>query len=119
MSSTMVPVKLNLDLTRANLNDDSELILAIATVVIEDLPMHVEDLQTAFAQRNGEIIRLTSHTIKGLASNFQADPLIQMAEMLETEHESLSDLEIGQLVAEITLASERTIVSLKDELCIR
>lgn len=119
MRSTMVPVKLNLELTRANLNNDSELILAIATVLVEDLPVLVEDLQTAFAKSDRELIRLVSHTIKGLVSNFQAEPLMQIAEKLEIEHAVLSDLEIGQLVAELALASERTIVALKDDLCIQ
>jgi len=119
MINIMAPVRLNLELTRANLNDDSELILAIGAVMIEDLPMLVEDLQTAFAKSDWETVEFMSHTIRGLASNFQAEPLMQIAEMLETEYEDLSILEIGKLVTEITLASERTIVALKDELCIR
>ena len=119
MRSTMVPVKLNLEVTRANLSNDSELIVAIAIVLVEDLPILVEDLQAAFAKKDGELVKLLSHTIKGLASNFQAEPLMQLAESLETEHAVLSDPEIGELVEEIASTSERTIVAIKEELCIR
>ncbi len=118
MRSTMNTVTLNLEPARASLDNNAQRVLTIGTVLIEDLPMLVEDLQTAFARNDREILWLMSHTIRGLASNFQAEPLMQMAAMLETEHEDLTVLEIGQLVAEITLASERTIVALRDELFI-
>ncbi len=116
MRKTMNPVKLNLAVTRANLNHDSDLIAAIAAIVIDDLPVLVNGLRTAADGKDYELLKNLAHTIKGLASNFQAEPLMQLAQKLETEHLLLSEFEIGRLVEEIEIVCEQTIDAIQDEL---
>ncbi len=50
-------VRLNLAVTRSNLNNDSELILMIANIFVKDLPAKVLSLQSAFDRkdRNGAL----------------------------------------------------------------
>jgi HPt (histidine-containing phosphotransfer) domain-containing protein len=109
-----IPVKLNLGIARENLNNDSELIAAIAKVLIEDLPQLVAELRGSFEKNDGKHVKLIAHTIKGLASNFQAEPLMQLSEKLELEHSLLTDHEAELLISEIAQASEATINALSE-----
>ncbi len=116
MSLPTISVKLNLGIARENLNNDSDLIAAIAKVLIEDLPQLVSELRSFFEKNDGKNVQLMAHTIKGLASNFQAEPLMQLSEKLELKHKSLSDREAGLLISEIAQASEATICALIEAL---
>ena len=109
-------VRLNLAITRLNLNDDSELVLAIANIFVEDLPARVLALKSAFDRKDSQRVIHQAHTIKGLASNFQAEPLTELTQILESEYLSLTDPEREMLIAEIAIASEHTITALKVEL---
>ena len=109
-------VTLNLAVTRSNLNNDSELILMIANIFVKDLPAKVLSLQSAFDRKDSNGVILHSHTIKGLASNFQAEPLTKLTRKLELEYLSLSEPELEMLISEIAMTSEHTIGALNDEL---
>lgn len=108
-------VKLNLAVTRSNLNNDTELILAIAYIFIEDLPKMVLALRTAFDSKDSHSVIHQAHTIKGLASNFQAEPLTQLAQKLEVEYARLTDPERDLLISELSLISKQTLCAIKDE----
>jgi HPt (histidine-containing phosphotransfer) domain-containing protein len=116
MSLPTIPVKLNLGVARENLNHDSELIAEIARVVIEDLPQLVAELCRSFEENNETNVRLMAHTIKGLASNFQAEPLMHLTEKLELNLKWLTEREAGHLISGIAQASEDTIVALTEAL---
>ncbi len=109
-------VKLNLAVTRVNLNNDSELILAIANIFVEDLPGKVLALQSAFDRNDNQSVVHLAHTIRGLASNFLAEPLTLLTQKLESEYMGLSDPEREMLISEIVMTSERTISAMKVEM---
>jgi len=115
MRKMMNPVKLNLAVAQVNLNHDSDLIAAIAAVVIEDLPVLVNGLRTAADEKDRQLLKNLAHTIKGLVSNFHAEPLMQLTQKLETEFLLLSEFEIGHLVDEMAIACEQTIGALQVE----
>ena len=114
----MAPVKLDLDITRANLNDDSELIRIIATVVIEDLPSLVSELQAACVSHDRERVRLVAHSIKGLGATFHAEPLMQFAETLERGYLELAQDEMEALAGQIESVQEGTILALTDAIAV-
>jgi len=109
----MVPVKLDLNLTLANLNFDYELIRAMSAVVIEDLPSIIKSLSAAFESDDRDGIRLHAHTIKGLASNFSVEPLMRFTGTLEKDYLALSRREIGALVFEVESIQEATICAIR------
>ncbi len=113
MKDAIHPVKLNMAVTRANLNNDAELIAAIAMVVIEDLPALVSELREAARENDAKQLRLMAHTIKGLASNFHAEPLVTLSQRLEREGDRLAPEKVQELIQEIDEVSHATIAALE------
>jgi len=109
----MVPVKLDLNLTLTNLENDYDLIRALSAVVIEDLPALIRSLSEAFDSDDRDEIRLHAHTIKGLASNFSVEPLMRFTGILERDYKALSRREIGALVFEVESIQEATICAIR------
>jgi HPt (histidine-containing phosphotransfer) domain-containing protein len=102
--------------TMNNLNNDQEMMNAIAEIVIADLPPLVSNLREAAVVGDRKKVRHAAHTIKGLAGNFRAQPLVSLAAKLEAEFESLSENELIALVDEADSTTVATIQSLGKEL---
>ncbi len=99
-----------------NLNNDREMMNAIAEIVIADLPPLVSDLRQASKVGDKKKMRQAAHTIKGLAGNFRAQPLVDLAGKLETDIETLPENNILSLVDEVDFITNATIQSLGEEL---
>ncbi len=112
MNDLTAPIKMCLEDTLRILDGNAERFNAIAAVVIQDLPMLVEELVIAVAANDSNLAKQMLHSIKGIGSNFQAEPLTQLAEKLCREYDSLSYNEIGTLISEIAEASEGTVFAL-------
>lgn len=89
---------------------------SVAEIVINDLPPLVMELNAAATASDRPRVRQAAHTIKGLAANFGAQPLIDLARQLECAPlDSSSRLDVG-VVEQIGPVSELTIAALKREL---
>jgi HPt (histidine-containing phosphotransfer) domain-containing protein len=111
----MSVVTLDLEFTRANLDHDRELVRALIQIAIDDLPSLVVKLRAALSNNETERLRQLSHAIKGLASNFRAEPLTRLSGQLETTSSELQQLTVKQLVDEVSIACECTVLELFDE----
>jgi len=115
MSDPIATINLSLEQSLANLDHGYEMLLSIAEDMIEDLPILVEEIRKAIDGKDSESAVLMSFTIKGLASNFQVQSLMNLAAKMESEYSILSDLEKARLARQIAIESERTIFALRQE----
>jgi len=109
-------VRFNLSTTLTNLNGDVELLQTIARIFNEDIPAILLSLQNASARDDHNQVMHFAHTIKGMASNFHAEPLTTLARKLESNRDSLSVSERRELVFRIASVGELTIAELKKEM---
>ena len=63
---------------------DERLFGEIAQFFIEDSPGLLQDMHHGLETGNAMHVALAAHTLKGLASNFDADEVVQIALQLET-----------------------------------
>lgn len=112
----MAEITFDLEKTRRNLNGDVDLIRSVAEILIEDLPKVVANLRTAATVENEPGVRQAAHTIKGMAANFTAQPLMEFARQLECTSCGASSLDLKAAVDAIGTITERTIAALQQEL---
>jgi two-component system sensor histidine kinase/response regulator len=74
---------INLERTLVRINGDRRLLRDMARFFQEDTPALVKSLQEAVDSRDAAAAELAAHSIKGLASNFDASPLYETAEKIE------------------------------------
>ncbi len=109
----MVPVKLNFAAIETNLNHNEELIQAIVVIIVEDLPILVEELQLAKTKKDDASIRRTAHKINGLISQFKAEPLTSLTNELQSKRPIQYDANLDALFELVGDACRRTIEELK------
>lgn len=81
--------------------NDQELLREAAHQFLEDLPHYLSRIRTAFEKNDRNGVKTSTHALKGAASNFHAQALVEAAQTLEdtTKEEStpldshLEDLE--------------------------
>lgn len=94
------------------LRGDRQLLLDLITFFLEDYPQVMEDIHRAAQQRNGDALSLAAHSLKGLASNFDAHEVIEMAGAME-QHAKGGDLaSAAQLVPALEVALNRLVADL-------
>jgi HPt (histidine-containing phosphotransfer) domain-containing protein len=109
-------IRFNLSTTLTNLNGDMDLLQAIACIFHEDIPAILLALQEACARDDHNQVRHFAHIIKGMASNFHAEPLTTLARKLESNRDFLTVSERQELVFSIVSVGELTIAELKKEM---
>ncbi len=104
----------NLEAALSNLGGDQDLLFTLATMFAEDVPAEVQDIVTAYLNKNWSDVQLHAHTLKGLCATFSAEPLRGMAHELElgAKHRE-STTKLGGLVAEIQSLMQSTIYELQ------
>ena len=107
---------IDLDFTRENLDHDPELVLELIQIAIEDLPSLANQLRDALSSTETVRFRWLAHAIKGLASNFRAEPLTRLASQLEMTNAEQQKFALQQLVDELSVACESTVLALRSEL---
>lgn len=87
------------------LGGDEELLHQMATMFVDDLPLLIEQLRSAAESENAEEAARTAHSIKGLASNFDAFACIatalrveQLARMKRFEDVLVESVQLGREV---------------------
>jgi two-component system, sensor histidine kinase and response regulator len=79
---------LNLAIARQRLGGDEELLRDLANFFIEDAPRLLDDTRQALDDRDLESATRSAHSLKGLASNFEAVTAVEWAQKLETSARS-------------------------------
>lgn len=69
----------------AALDGQRELLCELATIFCEDCPVLLQELQAAVDAGDVENARLLTHSLKGLAATFYAQPTLEWASRLEQE----------------------------------
>jgi CheY-like chemotaxis protein len=62
---------------------DADLFRELADMFAEDAPKLVEALETAIAEGRGSAVQRAAHSLKGLAANFGAAPMVAVAQEVE------------------------------------
>lgn len=109
-------IRFNLSTTLTNLNGDMELLQTIACIFNEDIPAILLALQDACARDDHNQIRHFAHIIKGMASNFHAEPLTTLARKLESNDDFLTVLQRQELVFRIAGVGKLTLAELQKEM---
>jgi len=111
----MTSITLDLEFTRANLDHDCVLLKGLIQIAVEDLPVLAAELRDAAAGHDASQLHHLGHAIKGLVSNFRAEPLTGLAGQLEQATLGANGLCWPQLVDEIIDACESTTLALQAE----
>ena len=115
----MTEIKFDIEATRRNLNNDTDLIRAVAEIIVQDLPKVVAELKVGVNTQDKRKLRQAAHTIKGMASNFMAQPLMELACQLESgRFETSSQDELAAVLGLETIANQ-TLLALQRELGFR
>ncbi|MDX1927290.1 MAG: Hpt domain-containing protein [Pirellulaceae bacterium] len=112
----MTSITLDLEFTRANLDHDCVLLKGLMQIAVEDLPVLAAELRDAADGHDVGQLHHLGHAIKGLVSNFRAEPLTALAEQLEQATLGANGLCWTRLVDEVIEACENTSLALQAEL---
>ena len=74
---------INLNSARARMDDNEDLVRDLAAFFLEDAPQLAREIEQAVAEEQSETVQRAAHSLKGLAANFDAEPLIMLAMSLE------------------------------------
>jgi len=100
----------------ARLENDRELLCDLAQFYLEDGPVLLQEIQRGIEIRDFELITRSAHSLKGLASNFDAHATVAAALIIEMSGRQ-RDLEtIQQSLPELEQQSQRVIAALQEEL---
>jgi hypothetical protein len=114
MNKFSTPVTMSLESTLEALDYDASRFAAIALVVVEDLPLLVEELRLAVADGNDQLALSMLNAIKGLASNFRADPLLRLVIAFDLAYSGLSAARKESFISEIRDACDGTVRALEN-----
>jgi two-component system, sensor histidine kinase and response regulator len=78
-----VPAAVDRDRLMNRLGDDEELVMSVIRVFLDDCPKQLALIQAAFADRDGDRMRIAAHALKGAAANLSAQGLAEAASTLE------------------------------------
>jgi two-component system sensor histidine kinase/response regulator len=62
---------------------DEELLAEVAQLFLEDYPNSLREIDDALQRGDAKLLERAAHTLKGAASNFGADPVVEPALALE------------------------------------
>jgi HPt (histidine-containing phosphotransfer) domain-containing protein len=62
---------------------DQELLAEVAQLFLDDYPNNLREIEEALRISDPKLLERAAHTLKGAASNFGADPVVQPALALE------------------------------------
>lgn len=110
-------ITLDLGQARRNFGCDEALLREIATVFIEDVPMIIADLETAYARNDVSAVCRLAHSLKGLCATFGAEPARSHAQAIEHDAASNGRTAITQQrIRTLVHSLHQTIDTLRSEL---
>lgn len=111
----MTGISFDIEATMRNLNSDMDLIRSVAEIVIQDLPKVVAEMKAAATAHDERKLHQAAHAIKGMAGNFTAQPLMELARQLESGHFDTSPHEELAAVLALEKMAIRTLAALQRE----
>jgi HPt (histidine-containing phosphotransfer) domain-containing protein len=100
--------RFNLQATLARLGGDHKLLGLLIEIFVEDSPALLEQLKAAYQAGDNTQVQYAAHSLRGLASNF--DATVPTAEALEIERlaiaSQLADPRVVMILASLTLGVE-------------
>jgi HPt (histidine-containing phosphotransfer) domain-containing protein len=110
--TTQIVPCINTDIALQRLNGDTALLATLAGFFLEDAPQLLDDLHEGLRKNSLRQITESAHRLRGLASSFEAGPVMKLTAQIETltatqEYERMQDLteqldfEFARLVAKL------------------
>ena len=92
---------------------DSEIITIIAEPFMADAALRLAATERALASRERQTLQREAHTVKGLAGNFNAEPLVRIAHELEMFAEKADWSELEKLAAAMCAELQLLVLALR------
>ena len=73
----------DMEKTLETVDGDRDLLNELVRVFLEDAPKYLNNIKEGLERRDSEVVRISAHTLKGMASIFSAEPARKAAEYLE------------------------------------
>ncbi len=106
---------IDLDKALPRFGDDKEFFLEMLAEFIQTIPERTQALRQAAAEANCEEVSRQAHTLKGAASNFNAEPLTTLAKELELGARNGSLDNAGERIDQIAAQVEQLIAFLASQ----
>jgi len=106
---------LNLTAARRRLGNDESLLQDLARFFLEDAPALVDRLNSSLAENNLNEAARSAHSLKGIASNFDALAVVKVAQVIEDAASQGNPGPIPSLVPELERETDRALKALKRE----
>jgi CheY-like chemotaxis protein/anti-sigma regulatory factor (Ser/Thr protein kinase) len=95
------------DSVMKRLGGDEELFRSFIEVFTEDSPAMMQQLRDAVAERNSSLIQRSAHSLRGLAANFNAAGVVELASKLEQAGKDGDLSEANSLMTQLNEAMEQ------------
>ncbi len=109
-------VTLDLAQTRQNFGSDEDLLLEIANVFVEDVPLLIDELEAACLRNDSTTVARLAHSLKGLCATFGAEPARTYAQGLELDTGDCSSPFTRDRIQVLIGSLEQTILTLRQQL---
>jgi len=83
----------NLAAALDRLGGDKQLLRTLAQVFVEDSPVLLTKLKAAYAKGDASRLRHAAHSIRGLAANFNAHTIVDLARQIEDQAAGSSEVQ--------------------------
>ena len=80
---------------------DQEIVDIMQAPFLAALPQYIQDIESATASLDHDALRRHAHTLKGLAGNFCAEPVVQLSLQLELLGKQQQTASAAALISEL------------------
>lgn len=95
------------------LNGNTQLLLKLASFFLEDAPQYLDELHDGLRQKSAKQITESAHRLRGLASPFEANPVMELTAEIERLSGVGASVRLQQLATQLDTEFERLIQSLR------
>lgn len=107
---------INLNAALSRMGHDQQLLADVASFFVEDAPPLVQQLRAHSAENLPEALARAAHTLKGLASNFDAQFVQALAAEIETQGFQNETEGVDRKIDALAYEVDRVIEALRDQL---
>ncbi|MEW4487410.1 PAS domain S-box protein [Thalassoglobus sp. JC818] len=105
----------NLSIALERMGGDREILDEMIKAFLEDAPILLEEVYAAHSEENWTNLRRGAHSLKGLAANFEALPVVESAQVVEQSAKDNDSSNLDQQIRALTRDLEELIAALKEE----
>ena len=89
--------------------DDEEVLLEVLPTLVEQIPVHISNIDKARDSNDFENLDITAHTLKGLCATVCAEKSRELAAKIEQLGKSKSDLNLETLCSDLKIETSKLI----------